>query len=190
MARVLRFAKENGPFDGLMGFSQGSSLAAAVLASQEDGSNELVFSLGILFCGGRPTEPGFNTRWPKKVNSANSSISSGLSTMSSSSENSSPRSSTPSSEFSDSLLFGPKVKVPTVHFAGRKDSMYEETLNLYHNADSRNSTLWEFEDGHTIPRTSVETKLMADQIREGLFRSRIWCKYNRKQERYRHLQPF
>ncbi|CRK27057.1 hypothetical protein BN1723_008360 [Verticillium longisporum] len=44
---------ENGPFDGVMGFSQGASLAAMVMARARF-ANPPLFSFGVFFCAGLP----------------------------------------------------------------------------------------------------------------------------------------
>jgi predicted esterase len=58
------FLQEEGPFDGVMAFSQGAGLAASLMIhrSQQahkfpEGSSSLPFRFAIFFCGGVPEDP-------------------------------------------------------------------------------------------------------------------------------------
>ena len=167
ISRIEAFAREHGPFDSIMGFSQGAALAAAVLSWQRDSGESPLFRSGVLMCGGRPTELGSNARWPdRRRSSVASSTGSGASTpsLSSLSSASTPRSLSPGPDYVEPAA-APKLCVPTAHFAGKKDAMYEETLNLFLNADPDTATLWQFDEGHTIPRSSDSTRQMAEHIR-------------------------
>ncbi|KAL9932125.1 hypothetical protein V8E36_008897 [Tilletia maclaganii] len=183
--RVATFARENGPFDGIMGFSQGAALSAAVLAWQRD--NEHLFDFGILMCGGCPTELGSNSKWTSRRGSADSTVSGSTPALSriSTSESSTPSLSPSPSQLNISLLGGAlqplapisplrtyKLQVPTAHFIGKRDPIYESSLDLFFSADPESSTLWEFDDGHTIPRTSAATAEMADHIRRAAHKAR------------------
>lgn len=156
ISRVLKFANANGPFDGIMGFSQGAALTAAVLARMHkiDASNSF-FKFGILMCGGRPTEVGSNARWPSKRFYRPPRNSPSLSTSRLIEKTQLVTSHPP-----------PKIRIPTAHFAGIRDPLYEETLALYSTADQESALLWEFDDGHTIPRNSMATAQMAAIIRK------------------------
>lgn len=151
--RVLAFANANGPFEGIFGFSQGAALAAAILAS-----NSSTFQFGILFCGGRPTEAGTNARWATK------DLLQGWNT---------PPPTPPTAtigldqggESPTSLPLTPRIRVPTAHFAGRRDPLFQESLALYSTADVKSAQLMEFDEGHTIPRTSAVTLKIANTIR-------------------------
>ncbi|KAI4196042.1 MAG: hypothetical protein LQ348_002365 [Seirophora lacunosa] len=56
---VQEYAKTSdaGPFDGLLGFSEGASVAANLLLDQER-TSERPFKCGVFFCGGPPFKPG------------------------------------------------------------------------------------------------------------------------------------
>ncbi|ORX86867.1 hypothetical protein K493DRAFT_306994 [Basidiobolus meristosporus CBS 931.73] len=51
---VLQFIEEEGPFDGVMGFSQGAALAAAILIRDHEHHPYPMFKFAIFFCGTRP----------------------------------------------------------------------------------------------------------------------------------------
>ena len=56
LAQLERYIQEEGPFDGVLGFSQGATLAATYLArlSLDYPSRSLPFRCAIFFCGGIP----------------------------------------------------------------------------------------------------------------------------------------
>ena len=58
--RVLEFARNSdlGPFDGLLGFSEGASVAANVLMHSEQSRSLRPFKCAILICGAPPFRPG------------------------------------------------------------------------------------------------------------------------------------
>lgn len=58
--RVLEFARNSnlGPFDGLLGFSEGASVVASVLMDREQSRSLKPFKCAILICGAPPFRPG------------------------------------------------------------------------------------------------------------------------------------
>lgn len=59
--RVLEFARDSdlGPFDGLLGFSEGASVVASVLINCEQSRSLRPFKCAILICGAPPFRPGY-----------------------------------------------------------------------------------------------------------------------------------
>lgn len=51
MSLVCAYVSENGPFDGILGFSQGASMAHLLLAKEQKGEVKLGFRFAILFAG-------------------------------------------------------------------------------------------------------------------------------------------
>mmetsp|Transcript_3751 Transcript_3751/g.10629 ORF Transcript_3751/g.10629 Transcript_3751/m.10629 type:complete len:228 (+) Transcript_3751:353-1036(+) len=78
LAFVEGFMREHGPFDGLMGFSQGASVAALVALMQRNGKGfqglpPLKFLL--LFAGGRSRDPALKPLYEAAATDANARIS-------------------------------------------------------------------------------------------------------------------
>ena len=59
LSQLAQFISEEGPFDGVLGFSQGAILAATYLIqfSQNHPSRPLPFQCAIFFSGGVPLDP-------------------------------------------------------------------------------------------------------------------------------------
>ncbi|KAI4270303.1 MAG: hypothetical protein LQ337_006759 [Flavoplaca oasis] len=59
LAQLEKYIEIEGPFDGVLGFSQGASLAAAYLVhlSRDFPSRPLPFRCAVFFCGGPPFDP-------------------------------------------------------------------------------------------------------------------------------------
>ncbi|KAK7745869.1 hypothetical protein SLS53_002587 [Cytospora paraplurivora] len=62
LSDLEKFVEEEGPFDGVMAFSQGAGLAAALLIHQlqrapREAKLRPVFRCAIFFCGGVPEDP-------------------------------------------------------------------------------------------------------------------------------------
>eukprot|EP00397_Hematodinium_sp_SG-2012_P050225 GEMP01058265.1.p1 GENE.GEMP01058265.1~~GEMP01058265.1.p1 ORF type:complete len:181 (+),score=34.45 GEMP01058265.1:287-829(+) len=68
LKRVIDFCKEEGPFDGVLGFSQGGVMVQILLAMQRDGSIPTSFQFGILMgigkCAGADFQYLFNEKIP------------------------------------------------------------------------------------------------------------------------------
>lgn len=64
LARLIPILEQDGPFDGIMGFSQGAAVASAVTSLLEKRTiriNHPELKFAILFCGARPASTEFNS---------------------------------------------------------------------------------------------------------------------------------
>ncbi|PYH45330.1 putative DUF341 family oxidoreductase [Aspergillus saccharolyticus JOP 1030-1] len=57
IAYVQQIIDKEGPFDGVMGFSQGCALASAMIMQHASTSNTPLFKLAVFICGAAPFDP-------------------------------------------------------------------------------------------------------------------------------------
>lgn len=63
LARLVPLLEQQGPFDGIMGFSQGAAVASAICSLLEKPScliRHPAFKFAVLFCGARPSSSQFD----------------------------------------------------------------------------------------------------------------------------------
>ncbi|KAL9059166.1 MAG: hypothetical protein Q9162_001384 [Coniocarpon cinnabarinum] len=139
--RLLRIAKDQGPFDGAMGFSQGCCLLTGIMEKYRD---QLSFRFAVFHCGIRP----FKVDEPNE----DGSFSSG--------------GSLPQAyEKAESSVAG---YIPTLHIpGGGKDRWFEESKLLHdlwksHDADAHPARYWSHTEGHRLPRSQVANRKIAN----------------------------
>ncbi|KAL6717428.1 hypothetical protein ACLMJK_005343 [Lecanora helva] len=125
--------EEEGPFDGVIGFSHGATLAVAFLLHHAT-VKPLDLPFALFRCAVLIASPP------------------------------------PSSEDVPELKTGP-LAIPTVHIAGRADTLFQESLKLHSLCQQDISKLICHNGGHTIPRDRDFTVTAAQAIRDLISRS-------------------
>ncbi|KAH9897332.1 ef-hand calcium-binding domain protein [Xylariomycetidae sp. FL2044] len=171
-----------GPFDGILGFSQGAALAMSYLlwregSSGSGGGNEDDTIPGVrfaaFFCGSRPWDRDGLIRLGTKNFMAPPS----------------PDPEDPGSE--ESSLYGsdsdggaeagvvasrlaarpvatalPKLRIPTMHVLGAQDMWFEESQQLLGMCDAKEILTWQHDLGHVIPMDKKSTEQMCSMFRK------------------------
>ncbi|KAJ3147272.1 hypothetical protein HDU86_008039 [Geranomyces michiganensis] len=155
---VLRQTRADGPFDGIMGFSQGAALVAEILTCQD---KHLLpherFRFGILMCGSLAVLDHFPANWRESVFSGNtrSVVAAGTEAFF--------KHTTRAGEPPKDIPFQPEggnhtvhVTVPTAHIAGQADPVCPRSEMLFAACPDR-SWMQYHTQGHEIPQTTEET---------------------------------
>ena len=177
---LKEYLEQNGPYDALMGFSQGSILIAATLLSYQAESKAPPFKTAFFFCGTAPLWAmevlGFNvpeTAWKRE---RASSIA--LAAQAESSAISEKRGDrwqgadaellVPQAEAMAEVEGPYNITLPTVHVYGSKDPKYVGGLQLSSMCTEGNRQVYNHGGGHEIPRKADVTAHIADLIRDAL----------------------
>lgn len=147
-----------GPFDGIIGFSQGAALAASYLLYQGDTSG---LRFAIFICGTRPWDINGERRLDL------SDFTKGHNMLSSCSD----RSGHEKQRLTVSSAGLRKLGLPTAHIHGKHDEWLEDSRLLFTMCDPRSATVWEHPSGHTIPVDRKNTAVIADVIRAVITRA-------------------
>lgn len=166
-----------GPFDGLMMFSQGCILGASVLLRHQKDKPQLPppFEFAIFICGGAPLKElrdlGFSIDqavWERDLTSKYE-LNRKAASITLLAEGSGRWTEVDQSISDDSLareITGPyQIKVPTVHVIGSKDPRFNAGRQLANLCDAQSRKTYDHEGGHEIPRNQNVSKTISDLVR-------------------------
>lgn len=122
LAQLEHYAQEEGPFEGVLGFSQGATLAATYLArlSRDRPSQPLPFRCAIFFSGGIPFDPHALDHGEIKL--------------------------------LDPKATQPLLQLPTAHVWGRNDSVWPgSSEKLCALCQDPHKKVYIHDEGHSIP---------------------------------------
>jgi len=162
---IMDIVTEEGPFDGVMGFSQGASLAASILIHHQIETPWLPppFRVAIFLCA----------TYPHSRNSVDGEDVTDKVPMS---ELPGRRSSTDSGYSSDEdsakdsirVLYAnstkARIQIPTAHLYGENDQYLHESLEVVDLCDQRLSIEYKHKGGHEVPMDAVSNKKIRDII--------------------------
>lgn len=139
------YVAQEGPFDGIMGFSQGAALAAMLIIrhnSSIHGERDTLSQVGVFICAAIPHKEA--------------ALRSGV------------------VEFLDPAVDGQPVKVPTANIIGKKDPNVVNGVTLGHLCQERGKVVFDHGGGHEIPRhpkeiTAEIAQAILDTIQKSLF---------------------
>ena len=139
------YVAQEGPFDGIMGFSQGAALAAMLIIRQNSsihGESDTPFQVGVFICAAIPHKEA--------------ALRSGV------------------VEYLDPAVDGQPVKVPTANIIGNKDPHVINGVTLGHLCQERGKVVFDHGGGHEIPRQPKEitaeiAQAILDTIQKSLF---------------------
>ncbi|KAJ3134298.1 hypothetical protein HDU90_005164 [Geranomyces variabilis] len=172
---VLRQARADGPFDGIMGFSQGAALVAEILSCQD---KHLLpherFKFGIMMCGSLAVLDHFPSNWRDSVFSGNtrSVVDAGTRAFAAQAGR--------VGEPPKGIPFQPEpidfhtinVTVPTAHIVGCTDPVRHRSENLFAACPDR-AWLQYHTLGHEVPQTTEETLAIRAAIMKACDASRF-----------------
>jgi len=122
VSQLSNYIESEGPFDGVIGYSQGASLAATFLIgySQQNPSSPLPFKCAVFFSGGKPLDPVMLSKGKL--------------------------------ELIDPTKTGTLLKLPTANIWGRNDTLWPGSSQVLSDlCDDSMRTVVLHDEGHDIP---------------------------------------
>ncbi|KAI4267937.1 MAG: hypothetical protein LQ337_008119 [Flavoplaca oasis] len=186
----------DGPYDGVMCFSQGCSLIASFcLYHQAETPDEpLPFKIAIFICGGAPMQAledlgieisqeardvdNKSARALAEQASTDAILKSGLDRW----QNNHGALSSPEGRLDPSNVFGLdftkmplhlRIKIPTVHVYGNKDPRCPASLQLSHFSDPRLTKTYDHGGGHEVPRNAEVSEKIAQLVEWSAVAARV-----------------
>ncbi|KAL1642564.1 hypothetical protein SLS58_005332 [Diplodia intermedia] len=173
---ILRYAKRAGPFDGVMGFSQGAALAASIMLRQELAGEAPPFKFAILMGSALPfsesTEHGIDLRVPfgSVVTRPTTSTHVPEHLRSGPTPGDSAASATVTEGFKARQagafyqMYHPsvdevRIKIPTVHVIGAKDKWRLQSHDLVGLCAKETAFVLEHPEGHEMPPRIMSEEL-------------------------------
>jgi hypothetical protein len=183
---LLKYIKDNGPYDGVMSFSQGCSFASSLLLYHQirNPNTPPPFKVAIFICGGLPLHalPGLGFEVSTEAIEI-SQRSAYLLNLQSSSEailrdgikrwaTGYDASGTPDKSnvfgFNFEMIEKEKlIQIPTVHVYGSKDPRYPAGVTLAHFCKEDERRVFNHGGGHEIPRRTEVSEKIASLVK--------WC---------------
>ncbi|KAJ5761145.1 hypothetical protein N7520_008301 [Penicillium odoratum] len=173
---LTEYINKHGPYDAVMGFSQGTILASTYLLFHEEETPHLPapFKVAIFHCGGVSLQvlqelgfnitPGMHERDLKSRNALNSSASTEailrMGTDRWKGDNS--RGGLSEDALRDEVKGPVQISIPTVHVYGSKDPRYTAGLHLSGVCDPATRRCYDHGGGHEIPRRTVVTNAIVE----------------------------
>ncbi|KAI4101559.1 MAG: hypothetical protein L6R37_004885 [Teloschistes peruensis] len=195
---VLAFIEDEGPFDAIIGFSQGAALASSLMLRRaKDASCAPLFQLAIFICASLPFDLDAPPVVVKKSSGGCLQFLDGTAS-SGGWEISQPSVGAQSiiQEFHaqgyNGLLedgmhvlrrYHPKMPpganlnmgVPTVNIVGKKDGYYQQGLSLAKLGGSRGTVVLDHGGGHEVPRDLLSVRKMTKVVQDAIEKVRFQC---------------
>ncbi|KAB8276863.1 serine hydrolase FSH [Aspergillus minisclerotigenes] len=158
---LLNHIAKNGPYDAVLGFSQGCSLAALTLLlhAHESPLTPPPFKAAIFICGGAPLplleELGYTITPEMRSRDAES-----RKKLSIQADSAGIR-----GEMERCGIGKVKIGVPTVHVYGRKDPRFVAGVQLSGVCEGSVRQCFDHGGGHDIPRSSAVSERLAELVR-------------------------
>lgn len=184
-----------GPYDGVMLFSQGCSLISSFLMYHQAETPHLLlpFKVAIFICGGVPLAviEDLGVQVSAKARELDARTSKQLQQRASAVETAAPgtdywievdeRLFDPSAPIEPSDVFGldftkinkPLISIPTVHIYGSKDPRFPASVQLAHFCESSMKRTYDHGGGHDVPRTKEVSENIAELVRWSAFMSKF-----------------
>jgi hypothetical protein len=162
--------EEDGPFDGILGFSHGATLAYQFLADharRHPHDYHSLFRCAVFMCGMPP--------FKLIQDDSSSEYEAGMA------ENIVPLRNEPTlvptealelaggkaaAVFNECDNYGEAFGIPSLHVVGKTDVLYDWSLRLYHLFPKDNSTLVLHDKGHEVPQDRQNTVALANAVRK------------------------
>ncbi|KAL4924023.1 serine hydrolase FSH [Aspergillus undulatus] len=145
---TLRMIAREGPFDAVMGFSQGAALAYSLLehhAQTKGDDAPPLFKAAVFICAPVPYDLSGREREAKAETETATSPGPGDG--------------------------GYIVTIPTAHIVGRQDALYEQGVRLYGMCEPRNAELYDHGGKHSIPFDRERNNAMVAVIKRAIERA-------------------
>lgn len=153
---VLETVAEEGPFDGIVGFSQGAALASSVMLRQKflDPSRDL-FQMAIFLCASLPFDLDAS---PKALSRdmLDEMVACGYSGDAADETQLCQR-------YRPSNKDAPRLDVPTIHIVGKSDGYHDQGLKLAELAGPK-AVLLTHDGGHDVPKSREFSQKFAQEV--------------------------
>ncbi|KAJ6093452.1 hypothetical protein N7486_008741 [Penicillium sp. IBT 16267x] len=173
---LREYITKHGPYDAVMGFSQGTILASTYLLFHEEETSHLPapFKVAIFHCGGVSLqvlqELGFNitsAMYDRDLKSRNALVSSAsaeaiLRMGTSRWQGDNSGGGLTEQAIRDEIKGPVQISIPTVHVYGVKDPRYAAGVQLSGVCDPANRRCYNHGGGHEIPRQSAVTNTLVE----------------------------
>lgn len=174
---------EDGPYDGVIGFSQGAATAISLLLSHQMQNTGGVkpFTFAIFICCVLPMTPsidlgvdateevlGYEKKDASFFGLSEEEIAAGASSKV-------IRLFEPTSPQPEEEPFSPKINIPTLHLLGTKDSFLQFGQHAVNLCDSRKARVIINECGHELPRSEESLDRIALMVGEVIELSKMDC---------------
>lgn len=185
----------DGPYDGVMLFSQGCSLISSFLMyhQAEKPHLPLPFKVAIFICGGVPLSviEDLGVHVSTEARDLDARTGKQLQQRASAVGTATPgtdywleideRLFDPSAPIEPSNVFGldftkikkPLISIPTVHIYGGKDPRFPASVQLSHFCESSMKRTFDHGGGHDVPRTMKVSKTIAELVRWSAFMAKF-----------------
>ena len=181
------YIEDNGPYDGVLMFSQGCALISALLLYHQAETPHLPFpfKVAIFICGGAPLDViedvGIHVspearRWDEASKVGLMQQASSEAILRLGAERWGKQAFDPAAPHDPSNIFGinctliPEAKlipIPTVHIYGAHDPRYPASVTLAHLCNRLVSKVYDHGGGHDIPRKTEVSKKIAELVEWG-----------------------
>ncbi|GAB1312342.1 EF-hand calcium-binding domain protein [Madurella fahalii] len=160
---------EDGPYDGLIGFSEGAALAASLLLSDESPAAEPRFKVAILFNSVVPLVPSGSDRLGASLSeTVHGHQDSYLDLLLPEEQRDSATEQERSAVLSQALCFSPKgspkISIPTVHVIGERDPFAESSRVVVDLCIRDTAQVIIHDGGHELPRDNSVLDRCAELI--------------------------
>ncbi len=195
---VLTFIEDEGPFDAVIGFSQGAALASSVMLRRaKDPSLEPLFQLAIFICASLPFDLDAP---PVVVDKAPGGRLKFLNAAAADGGREIPQSSVGAQSLIQELHsqgYGGMLKdgmhilrrfhlrtqpggkfnmgVPTVNIVGKKDGYFQQGLSLAELGGSRGTVILDHGAGHEVPRDVLSVRKMTRVVQDAVEKVGFQC---------------
>ena len=185
----------DGPYDGVMLFSQGCSLISSFLMYHQAENPHLPspFKVAIFICGGVPLSviEDLGVHVSAEARDLDARTSKQLQQRASAVATAAPRTDywisvderlfDPSAPIDTSNVFGldftkiqkPRISIPTVHIYGGKDPRFPASVQLAHFCEPSMKRTYDHGGGHDVPRTKEVSEAIAELVRWSAFMSKF-----------------
>lgn len=157
LASILAFIQANGPFDGVMGFSQGANMGVLLAALAERRVLPWLppFQFGIFICG---SEFGWAQDFPTAASLAGLPSLAGV---------------PPKTELlRDAVLpSGPKLRTPSLHLVGKMDPIKADSFKLANLFAEETRRVEVHENGHKPPMQRATAGVVTDFVQASVART-------------------
>ncbi|GME51597.1 serine hydrolase FSH [Neofusicoccum parvum] len=164
---ILKHVQRAGPFDGVIGFSQGAALAASILLRQELAGERPPFKFAVLFGAPLPfthtTQHGIDLRRAFGASATVPTTSTSIPTHLAAGPDGpaavdafEPARADAFYQMYHASVDEVRIRVPTVHVIGARDQWRRHSLDLIELCAKEVAFVLEHDGGHEIPRRGAE----------------------------------
>ena len=178
---IMEVVEDEGPFDGILGFSQGAALAASILLERERSNQQnpdsSIFKFAIFICATRPWDINHTRQIDvgQRTSIASYSEFDDVATIEKNAQGDDASSKNLIRLLSRyEMRAGPSIRIPSAHImGGEKDPDMRESEALLALCEAGSVKVVNHESGHMIPRSQSMNDRMVDAIMWAIEKSKF-----------------